>query len=120
MGQKNAYLEKRKALNQGFLDVGEEMGLQKMWDYVQIALRDPDVMGKDILGRKRLEKIYEKVKELADTYHTCFTDDPEADYYQEKLDAQLREVWGEDLQNFYVRYPHVKKFHYDKAYKSWR
>ena len=41
MGGKNAYLEKQRALNQQYLDVGEEMGIQKIWDYLQIALRDP-------------------------------------------------------------------------------
>ena len=55
-GNKSGYLERRQAVNQAFLDAGEQMGIQKMWDYMQIALRDPEVMGKDVLGRKRLKK----------------------------------------------------------------
>lgn len=117
---KNGYLQKRQAMNQGFLDAGESLGMQKMWDYVQLALRDPDVMGKDVLGRGRLEKIFGKLKELADTYHTAFTDSPEADYYQEKMDAQLREVWGDDFHPFYDRYPQLKQFQYHKPMKAWR
>ena len=31
---KNEYLQKRQAMNQGFLDAGEQIGMQKMWDYI--------------------------------------------------------------------------------------
>ena len=57
MSGKNAYLEKQRKMQQSFLDVGEEMGIQKICDYLHIALRDPEVMGKDVFGRKRLEKL---------------------------------------------------------------
>ena len=117
---RNAYLEQQANLKQKILDVGEEMGMQKMWDYIQIALRDPDVMGKDILGKQRLEKLYRRCSELADKYHTAFTDDKEADYAQEHLDRALREVWGDELETFYERYPYLKKLNYVKAPKSWK
>lgn len=44
---KSEYMKKRAALNQGFLDACEQLGMQKMWDYIQLTLRDPAVMGKD-------------------------------------------------------------------------
>ena len=116
----NAYLDKQRAVQQKFLDVGEEMGMQKMWDYVQLALRDPNVMGKDIIGRSRMEKIYKRLSELANDYHLAFTDHAEADYKQEKLDDGLREIWGEDLTSFYDRYPYLKKADYTKPHKKWR
>lgn len=119
-GNKNTYLERRQAVNQGFLDAGEQMGIQKMWDYIQIALRDPEVMGKDVLGRKRLEKLYKKTAELADYFHTAFTDDVEADHRQEELDGALREIWDKDLSTFYERYPQLKKVDYTKSRKNWR
>ena len=120
MGQSNAYLQRQTELKQKFLDVGEEMGMQKMWDYVQLALRDPDVMGKDVLGRKRMEKIFEKLKDLSSYYHNAFTDDKEADYTQEKLDDRLREIWGDDLCPFSERYPYFKQFTYTKSRKGWK
>jgi hypothetical protein len=116
----NAYLNKQLEVKQHFLDVGQELGMQKMWDYVQLALRDPEVMGKDILGRKRIEKIYAKLDELASTYAIAFTADAEADYYQEQLDGGLREVWGDDLTTFYGRYPQLKQIKYDKPQKGWK
>lgn len=117
---KNGYLQKRQAMNQGFLDVGEQLGMQKMWDYIQIVLRDPDIMGRDTFGETRLEKIHEGLKVVADEYHTAFTDDKEADYYQEKMDRKLKEIWGDKLSPFYERYPQLKKLGYDKARKGWK
>ena len=119
-GNKNAYLERRNAVNQAMLDAGEQMGIQKMWDYIQIALRDPEVMGKDVLGRKRLQKLFNKTKELADYFHTAFTDDVEADHRQEELDGALKEIWEKDLCPFYERYPQLKKVDYTKPKKNWR
>ena len=115
----NAYLDKQRKMQQDFFEAGEQIGLQKAWDYIQIALRDPDAMGKDVLGRKRIERVYAKMMELVDVYHTAFTDDKEADYWQEKLDAQLREIWDKDLATFYERYPTLKKLDYNKPRKNW-
>ena len=119
-GNKNTYLERQRQRDQAFLDAGERMGIQKMWDYMQIALRDPEIMGKDVFGRKRLEKLFNKSKELADYFHTAFTDDKEADLVQRDMDAALREIWGEDLSEFYDRYPEIKQLGYSKSRKNWR
>jgi hypothetical protein len=117
---KNDYLAKQKALMQASFETGEEIGMQRMWDYIQIALRSPEVMGKDTLGKSRMEKLYKKTVELADQFRLAFTTDPEADYAQEQLDAALREVWGDDLQTFYERYPQIKRIDYNKPHKDRR
>ena len=119
-GNKNTYLDRQRQRDQAFFDAGERVGIQKMWDYMQIALRDPEIMGKDVFGRKRLEKLFYKSKELADYFHTAFTDDKEADLVQRDMDAALREIWGEDLSEFYDRYPELKKLGYTKSRKNWR
>lgn len=116
---KNDYLARQRAMQQEFLNVGEQFGIQKMWDYFQIVLRDPKIMGKDTFGPERLARIYEGMKAMTDEYHTAFIDHKEADYYQEKLDANLREIWGEKTVPFYERYPDLKKIKYDKARKGW-
>ena len=116
---KNDYLDRQHRRDQHFLDVGEEMGMQKMWDYVQQGLRNPEVVGKDIFGRGRLKKLYKACSKLADYYHIAFTDDVEADYRQEELDGNLKEIWEEDLSPFYERYPYLKKQKYDKPKKGW-
>ena len=119
MGSKNEFLRKRNERDQSFFDAGERIGLQKMWDYMLIALRDPEIMGKDVFGRKRMEKLYQASKDLADRYNLAFTKDKEADTRQEEMDARLREIWGDDLSTFYERYPEIKKLGYDKPQKGW-
>ena len=116
----NSYLDKQRAMKQGFLDVGEQFGMQKMWDYIQIVLHDPAIMGKDTFGAERLNKIFEAMKSMADEYHTAFTTDKEADYYQEMLDRQLLDIWGDKTLPFYERYPDLKQIRYDKAMKGWK
>jgi hypothetical protein len=116
----NGYFKKRHDINQSYLDAGEELGVQKMWDYMQLALRDPAVMGKDTFGPQRLDKLFKAMQAIASEYHTAFTDDVEADYYQEKLDKQLKEIWKDRFSPFYERYPQIKQISYKKGKKGWK
>lgn len=116
---RNEFIRKRNERDQKFLDAGEQMGMQKMWDYMQQALRETEVVGPVIFGRNRLEKLYKRVSELADHYHPAFTAEREADNRQEELDGVLKEVWGKDMVPFYERYPYLKKIGYDKPQKGW-
>ena len=119
MKKPNYFLQKQEMMYQHYLDMGEHIGIQKMWDYLSVVLHDPKVMGKDTFGPNRLSKIFVAMKEMVDEYHVAFTDDKEADYYQEKIDAHLREIWGDETLSFYERYPEIKKIKYDKARKGW-
>lgn len=114
------FLAQQKQMQQDCIDLGEKFGIQKMWDYISIVLHDPDVMGKDTFGAQRLDKIYEAMKKLADEYSVAFSQDKEADYYQDMMDRQLKEVYGDRAEPFYVRYPELKKIKYDKARKGWK
>lgn len=117
---KNDYLARRNAELQKVFDVGTEMGMQRMWDYVQMALRDPDTMGRDTFGPERLEKLYNCLMRIAEEYHTAFTDSPEADYAQERMDRILRPIWGDRFSDFAERYPYIRQSRYDKPMKKWR
>lgn len=108
----NPLLNQIEAQKQKAFDVGEEMGMQKMWDYVQMALRCPDVCGAVPFGEKQFKRLYQKLIELADEYKIAFTQHDEADYKQEEMDERLKPIWGDNLQPFYSRYPHLKKFNY--------
>lgn len=116
----NAYLQKKHEEAQYYLNLGEAIATQKMWDIFQIVLHDPAVMGKDTFGKARLARIYKEMKVMVDEYHTAFTNDKEADYYQELLDRQLRDIWGDELRTFYDRYPYIKKIQYDKPRRDWK
>lgn len=120
MAKKNDFLQRQQDKNQAYFDAGEEIGIQKMCDYLCIVLRDPVVMGRDVFGRKRMEKIFAALSKAADDYEKAFTDDKEADYLQERLDAYQKELWCEKFQPFYDRYPILKRIKYDKARKGWK
>ena len=117
---KNDYLARQRQAQQTYLDIGEEMGIQKAWDYIQIVLHDPEVMGKNAIGVQRMKKIYNKLAEVADHYKLAFSDHVEADYHQEELDGVLKEIWGAELVPFEERYPYIKMQKYNKGKKDWR
>lgn len=118
---KNAYLARKRAENQRLLDIGEELGFQKCWDYLQIALRDPAVVGAgNEWGHERIKRLYHGIDRAAQQFADAFTAAPEADWLQEKLDRKLEEIWAEELQPFRERYPYIQQFRYDKARKEWK
>lgn len=117
---KNDYLERQRKIQQTYLDIGEEMGIQKAWDYIQIVLRNPEVMGKNAFGKGKMKKVYEELAKVSDHYKTAFSDDKEADYRQEELDGVLREIWEDDLVPFKDRYPYIRQFNYKKGRKEWK
>lgn len=117
---RNEYLAQRHQALQLGIDLGEKLGIQKMWDYLCITLHDPNVMGKDTFGANRLEKVFDSMQKLANEYHIAFTQDKEADYYQDLMDRQLKDIYGDKAEPFYVRYPDLKQIQYNKARKGWK
>lgn len=116
------YIQQQLAMKQGFLEVGMDTGFQKCWDLLQIVLHDPNVMGKDTFGKDRIKKIYEAMQKLESELGTAWLPSThnDADVCQRDLDALLGEIWGDELQTFYERYPYVKKPDYSKGRKNWR
>ena len=98
---KNDFLARQKQREQEVFDAG---------------MRDPEVMGKDTFGAKRIVAVLQGVKRLMDEFHPAFDKCDEADYYQEKLDRLLREAYGDEIKEgffaFHDRYECVKKQDY--------
>ena len=94
-------------------------GMQKMADYVAIALHDPDVMGDNAMTREEIDEFMRHLSRIADYHAKAFSLDKEADYYQEQLDRAQKEIYGADMQPFKMRYPYVKEISYKKAKKGW-
>lgn len=115
----NAFLERQRKREQDVFDAGMRIGIQQCWDFLQLTLRDPEIMGRDLFGRSRLEKVYTGIKLRMDHFHPAFTQDKEADVSQEELDRCLGEIWGKDLSPFYERYAEIKRQSYKKAKKGW-
>ena len=117
MAKQNEYLAKRNATLQQCIEIACDTTAQQFFDFLCLVLNDPKVMGKDVFGAKRLEKIHEALKEVDKYYSEAFVNSQESDYYQEKLDAALRGIFGE-IDPFNVRYPFLKGWNYNKPMKG--
>lgn len=119
---KNEYAKRRIAEKNFLLEIGMDAGFQKCWDLIQIALRDPKAVGKDIFGRGRIEQLYKVLHEYERDLGKAWlpSKEKEADVKQRDLDARLREIWGDELCDFKGRYPYIKAIDYSKSRKEWR
>ena len=117
--KKNDYKSQRRERDKSYFDVGEEMGIQKMADYIAIALHDPDCMGENAFEREQIDAFFAYLQAAVDFYGKAFSDSNEADHIQQKLDDALKEIYGDDFQPFRERYPHIKEESYKKAKKGW-
>lgn len=113
----NSFLEKQKQLQQKCFEAGCEITAQQFFDYLCIVLNDPDVMGKDVFGANRLNKIHEALKKTDKYFSEAFVNSEESDYYQEKLDEALRGIFGK-IDSFSTRYPFFKEWNYNKPSKK--
>ena len=117
MGKPNAFLAKQEAIKQRCFEAGCDITAQQFFDYLCIVLNDPEVMGKDTFGANRLNKIHEALKQTDKFFSEAFVNSQESDYYQEKLDAALQQIFGE-IQPFGKRYPYLKEWDYNKPIKK--
>lgn len=112
----NSFLAKQRQTNEAFFTAGLQTGRQQVLDMMCLALREPDAVGKDIFGGRRLMKIVRKSGELLDKYAKAWQKDPEADYYRAKLDEALADAFGPDLHDsFLKRYEYAAEFDYQKG-----
>lgn len=116
MAKKNAYLEKQKAIQNGYFEAGLQMGRQQIIDMLSLVLRDPEIMKKDIFGKDRLLSVVTGIGSYIDMYQPAWMKTDESDYYQVKLDDALAEAYGESLHNsFHTRYEFLPEYDYTKG-----
>ena len=111
-GGKNGYLKQRRAEIDTYRQAEKETYIQYMTDMLMVTLNDPDVMGKDVFGAKRIAKIVDAMGKKFDQYHGALEDIPEDDYLQEKLDRCLRPIAGNRFVPFADLYKWIKKIFY--------
>ena len=114
MGKKSGYLERKKNEIGVYRQAEKDTYIQFMSDMFQIALNDPEVMGKDVLGEGRIRRVVDAASKNFDAFHGALENIPEADYYQEKLDQRLRHIFKERLVPFAKRYWWISRPRYDK------
>ena len=113
---KNDYLARRDADRKGFFRAGEQTGRQVVLDMMVLALRDPEIMGKDIFGKDRLLKVLKGIEKYMDMFDQAFQATEETDYWRAKLDAMLADVFGEEMHDtFNKRYEYCRDYDYVKG-----
>lgn len=118
MGSKNSFLKQIDQAKQDCFVAGCDITAQQMFDMMCLVLHDPEVMGKGhTIGAERLKRIHKAMIELEAKYHDAWMFTPESDYLQEKLDANLREVFG-IIKPFQERYPLCRVWNYNKPWKE--
>ena len=117
MAKKNSFLAQQEELREKVFEIACEMTSQQFFDYMCIVLNDPEIMGKDVFGAKRIQKVHEAMKKLDKVYSEAWVNSQEADWYQEQIDGRLKSIFGE-IDPFHERYPHLKKWNYNKPCKK--
>jgi hypothetical protein len=113
---KNAFLQKIEEARKAYLNVGVQCGRQQILDMMTLALRDPDVVGKDIFGRDRLIKVVKSIGEHIDKFQPAWERTDDTDYYRAKLDDALAEAYGDGLlDSFSKRYEYAPDYDYKKG-----
>ena len=113
---KNGFLERQRIERKAYFDAGLQMGRQQILDCVSIVLNDPEIMGKDTFGKDRLIRVVNGVGEYIDVFQKAWERDDETDYYRDKLDWRLAQIYGEGMHDtFGTRYEFCKEFDYTKG-----
>ena len=107
---KNGYLDRRKVRDDVMQDA------IKQTDMLILTLNDPEVMGKDVFGYKRLKKVLDAWGRYYDQFFDALTKNPEADYAREKMDAAMKHIVGTngDFIPFEQRYEWLPQITYGK------
>lgn len=114
MAKPSAYAKKIQAQKQVAVDINRkaerETVAQFLTDMILLTLNDPEIMGhKNTFGKKRLERVIDGWQKKCATYRIAITDSVEADYYLAKMDAALKEIFGDDLEPLSERYPWLSR-----------
>lgn len=118
MAKQNAYLAKQEAVQRQCFNDGWGLGTQQMCDYISLALRDPEIMGKDTFSGTRSLKVLRKVNDYMQYFRPAFLPMDESDWYQEQLDKALQEAYkgnGEKFYPFRERYDCLREYDYKEG-----
>ncbi len=102
--KRNDMPARHKAEVTAFRQAEKETYIQFMTDTLVLTLNDPEIMDKDVYGKKRLKKVLEGWGKKYDQYCGALYPGDEADYLQIKLDERLRQIFKDDFEEFGKRY----------------
>lgn len=94
---KNAYAAKLQAQRDAREYIIKMWMVQMMFDAFSITMSDPEIMGKDTFGEKRLKKIGAAMNKKLEEIMPALTGGPEADYIRAKVDQRLQQIFSDAL-----------------------
>lgn len=103
---KNAYAEelhRKKAL--GF-EIVSDWTAQLCLDTLAMVLNDPEVMGRDTFGAKRLMRICEAFNKKYEITKLALRSSDDADYIRAKIDQKQARIFGPEYLHWQERYPY--------------
>jgi len=114
------YITRQQKKEDAIAQAAFDTGFQAACDLLVLVLRDPDVVRSDIHGFARIDRIYKGLQKYHAIYRDAWTVKKEADYLQDKLDANIREVAGDHFEPFMERHPYIKQVSYKRPKKGWK
>lgn len=115
------FMKRQQAKENAIAQAAFDSGFQAACDLLVLVVRDPECVNRrDIMGWLRLDRIYRGLAKYYDIYKDAWTTKKEADYLQEMLDENIREVAGPHFEPFAKRHPYVKQPSYKHGRKDWR
>lgn len=115
MGKQSSLIKRQQNSINAAKDATTQTIRQYMTDMLILTLNDSEVMGKDVFGYKRIEKVVTAALEKYDLYFDALTAKEEADYCREKIDIAMRKVIPEDkFTPFQERYDWLPKITYGR------
>lgn len=113
MGKK--FLQRMSSMQDTYFSEGIRVGIQFNNDLMMLVLNDPEYMGKDVFGAKRLQKLHDAAEEAGEHFRDMLNArHPEADVLRAKMDKRLQQILGDKFVPFEVRYDTITEVRYGK------
>ena len=100
----NAFLAKQAQKQQQRDRIVMSWSHQLCYDALTLVLNDPEVMGKDVFGRKRLNKLCVALNAKISEIMPGMSGAVNASHIRRQVDDELRKICGEDFEPWTERY----------------
>lgn len=103
---RNAYAKELKARKELRTEIIQDWTAQLALDTIILVLNDPEYMGRDVFGAKRLEKVCEGFYARWPDHLLALTDHDESEYWRTKIDQAFARIFGPEYMHWQDRYPY--------------
>lgn len=102
----NAYLAKKAHENKVRNMVVMQWSHQMAYDAITLVLNDKEVMGKDVFGRQRINKLCKAMNAKINEIMPGLSGAVNSSYVRAQVDRELQRICGEDFVPWEERYPY--------------